>query len=296
MNRRTFLYLSGVAVAATTTISATALLKEDKKIQKRANPSDFDQPVLKGIAYGINAPNPHNTQAWKFEILSDHELLFYVDETRILPATDPTTRQIHIGCGCFLECSKIGMTLEGYDTQIDYFPDSETDYSVDRIGQVPIAKVTYVPKSKMKVDPLAQHLFDRKTSRLNYSDAPISESDFEGIQQLTHPIGSEIQLITNSDRLQTLLPILSEGMNVETYTYNTHEESRKWFRENDDRIEMERDGINLPGNGLKGLKKWIAERQLKGLPTDKWHSEKLNEYSLNAHEKRVIKFVSDPNW
>ena len=56
----------------------------------------FAQPVMKAIALGINAPNSHNTQAWKFRVLDDFEMQLYVDEKRLLPATDPPARQIHI--------------------------------------------------------------------------------------------------------------------------------------------------------------------------------------------------------
>ena len=70
-------------------------------------------------------------------------------------------------------------------------------------------------------------------------------------------------------------------MLVETTTFRTHEESRLWFRENDEKIALRRDGINLPGNGVKGIKKWIAERQLSGLKTKDWHDKKNNEYCLS---------------
>jgi hypothetical protein len=37
---------------------------------------------MRAIAYGIQAPNPHNTQAWRFEPLSDSEALVFIDERR----------------------------------------------------------------------------------------------------------------------------------------------------------------------------------------------------------------------
>jgi len=38
-----------------------------------------DAPISRGIAYGLNAPNPHNTEAWKFKNISDLETLVYLD-------------------------------------------------------------------------------------------------------------------------------------------------------------------------------------------------------------------------
>jgi hypothetical protein len=40
---------------------------------------------MRAIAWGIQAPNPHNTQAWKFRLVSDTEALLYLDERRLLP-------------------------------------------------------------------------------------------------------------------------------------------------------------------------------------------------------------------
>src|SRR6266496_1721233 len=81
-----------------------------------------ETPILQAITYGIHAPNPHNTQAWKFELTSDTEALLYIDERRLLPVTDPPARQIHIGAGCCIETLAIGMSGRGYETDVEYLP------------------------------------------------------------------------------------------------------------------------------------------------------------------------------
>mgnify|MGYP000524808187 CR=1 FL=1 len=40
-----------------------------------------------------------------------------------------------------------------------------------------------------------------------------------------------IELINDSKKLKELLSTLANGMNVETNTFRTHDESIKWFRE-----------------------------------------------------------------
>src|SRR5262245_3624691 len=79
-------------------------------------------PILQAITYGARAPNPHNTQAWKIEPLSNLENVLYLDEHRLLPVTDPSTREIHIGAGCFLESLATGMSGQGYVTNIELLP------------------------------------------------------------------------------------------------------------------------------------------------------------------------------
>ena len=135
MNRRHFLIGSGILITAAS-FQQTFALSEQKEEQARPDPDSYKDICLKAIAWGLHAPNPHNTQAWKFQLLSENEFLFFADESRLLTATDPPARQIHIGCGCFLECMKEGMRSSGYESHIELFP--EGSYSFKDIGKKPL--------------------------------------------------------------------------------------------------------------------------------------------------------------
>lgn len=292
MDRRKFIISSG-ALITMATLSSYSLIELEKNSSKdkikRPNPSHFKDPILKAIAYGVSASNPHNTQAWKFKLISKEELLLFVDPTRILPETDPTTRQIHIGCGCFLETASIGMTKEGFSSQIEYFP--EGNYKISQLGTLPVAKLTLKKKANVVSSSLNNVLLQRKTSRLQFSGAIISDSTWNSILKLIGNKHNKIQLFTEVGFLNKIKPILSEGMKTESYTYRTNEESRKWFRENDDRIKSERDGINLSGNGIRGIKKWFAEKKLKGLNAKEWNNKITIDYTLKSHYKKVASFL-----
>ena len=58
---------------------------------------------LDALSYAILAPNPHNRQPWWFELVDDDKVDVYADLDRLLPETDPMSRQITIGFGCMLE-------------------------------------------------------------------------------------------------------------------------------------------------------------------------------------------------
>jgi hypothetical protein len=62
-------------------------------LNKRPRVERLATPIDKAIALGCNAPNPHNSQAWKLRNTSDLQTVLYVDEARVLPATDPLTRK-----------------------------------------------------------------------------------------------------------------------------------------------------------------------------------------------------------
>lgn len=263
----------------------TFALTEQKDEKQRPNPDSYEDICLKAIAWGLHAPNPHNTQAWKFQIISENEFLFFADERRLLTATDPPARQIHIGCGCFLECMKEGMRSSGFETNIELFP--EGGYSFDDIGKKPLARIRF-QKAENLANPLAPFIKARSSSRLLYEEDKLSTEEINEL--LTHRENdqNEIRFITQSSELDKLLPILYKGMEVETFTHLTHEESRKWFRQNDEKIAEKRDGINLPGNGTKGILKWLAERQLKDLDEKTWHNEKANQMFLKKHKEKVL--------
>jgi hypothetical protein len=144
MDRRNFIIKSGTVITATALLGMIGCAPEKlmlgtNKKAKRPSGDDFTQPILKAIAIGVNTANPHNTQPWKFRILNETKAVMYVDETRLLPATDPPARQIHIGCGCFLETLRIGCTAWGYRSYIDVLP--EGAYSFEEIGKKPLAVI-----------------------------------------------------------------------------------------------------------------------------------------------------------
>ncbi len=113
-----------------------------------------ETPIMRGAGYGILAPNPHNTQAWRIRPVSATQLLLYVDERRLLPETDPPARQIHIGCGCFIETLAVGMSAHGYATSVDYLP--EGSHGRAEAGRKPVARITLREAPAGPADDLAE--------------------------------------------------------------------------------------------------------------------------------------------
>ena len=122
-------------------MAGTETDRNSEPLNKRPRVESLATPIDKAIALGCNAPNPHNSQAWKLRNASDLQTVLYVDEVRVLPATDPLTRQIHVGCGCFIETLSVGATSMGFGTTVESFP--EGMYGLDEVGKKPVARVTH---------------------------------------------------------------------------------------------------------------------------------------------------------
>src|SRR5258708_3163349 len=82
MERRKFLLATGTVVTAAMLFCVAGVAEigtgdaiKDAK-GRRLDPDKFHEPILKALAFGLNPPNPHNTQAWKFKIINETEALF----------------------------------------------------------------------------------------------------------------------------------------------------------------------------------------------------------------------------
>ncbi len=296
MERRDFIVKTGQVMTVAMFMSAFGSSKllasplsdieyaDKKNKDKRPNPSDFEQPILKAIAIGVNAPSPHNTQSWKFKILNDNEMLFYVDENILLPATDPPSRQIHIGAGCFIETLVIGISSFGYETNIEYFPKGYN--SSNDFGVKPVAKIS-LTKRELSEHSLAKQIYKRQTNRREYKGNIITQTEFNNIEKLIGNSHSKMIFINDEKEMKVYFDVFYKGFEIESKTFKTNEETRHLFRYSEKERAEKRDGISIPQMGFKGIMKWLAENSLDKGNKEKWHSEK----SINLSLKSVLKGI-----
>lgn len=278
-----FMSLSGEGKLLATPFSSLTNTDKNNK-DKRPKLADFKLPILKAIALGVNAPSPHNTQSWKFKILNDNEMLFYVDENILLHATDPPSRQIHIGAGCFIETLAIGATTFGYQAEVDYFPEGYN--AASDFGFKPVAKISLINK-EISEHPLAKQIYKRQTNRRKYKGNIITQNEFSSIEKLMDNTYSEMTFINNEKEMDAYFDIFKRSFEIESRTFRTNEETRNMFRYSEEERAEKRDGISIPQVGFKGIMKWLAESSLDGGNPEKWHSEK----SINLSLKSVFKGI-----
>jgi hypothetical protein len=303
MDRRSFIIKSGTFISASTLLSLFGCAPEklilgSEKKAKRPSSDDFSQPILMAIAIGVNTANPHNTQAWKFKVVSDTKAIMYVDETRLLPATDPPARQIHIGCGCFLETLRIGSTSFGYQSYIDLLPDGQ--YPFDEIGTKPIAFIE-LKKEKTKRDELYEHIFTRRTNRSKYHPGKFEEGTIEKLIAYTSPKASRILFKDSDLDMQKLNDMCFEAMKIEVTTYRTMEENRIWLRRNQKIAADKRDGIDLKSNGMGDIPRFFSEKLAKADAPKYAHKEKYQNMFFKSFSEKlssssaVAYFVTENN-
>src|SRR6056297_519757 len=76
-------------------------------------PAESD-PRRVALAYALLAPNAHNIQPWLLDLREPDTVLLHVDRQRLLPHTDPYSRQILISQGTFLGLLRMAAAEQGY--------------------------------------------------------------------------------------------------------------------------------------------------------------------------------------
>jgi len=249
-------------------------------MNKRPRVEQLATVIDKAIALGCNAPNPHNSQAWKLRNTSALETVLYVDEARLLPATDPQTRQIHVGCGCFIETLAVGATSMGFGTTVESFP--EGTYGLDEVGKKPVARITLTPGAEHQPDALSDYIYARQTNRRpSNGGAPVSDEQFAEITQSVRESDVEVIGINDRAQMEPILKIFDRGMVIESGTRRLYEETRVWFRFNERERAEKRDGLSLPQMGTVGPSVRLLEWYLKHGDPRRWYSKR----SVNAGRK-----------
>jgi hypothetical protein len=254
--------------------------RSSDQLSKRPRVDASTTPIDRAIAYGCNAPNPHNTQAWKLRNVSDVQTVLYVDEARVLPATDPPARQIHIGCGCFIETLAVGASTMGYGTTVEAFP--EGLYRLDEVGRKPVARITLTEKPNTGPDDLAGYIYARQTNRRAFEDTPVSDDEFAELARSVADDRVQFVGVNNRERMEPLLATFEKAMVIECEARRLFEETRIWFRFSEKERAQKRDGLSLPQTGITGwLRLWLLEWYLKRGDPERWH----NKRSVGAYLK-----------
>ncbi len=200
------------------------------------------EPRRKALSYALLAPNPHNRQPWLVDLAEPGVVTLYVDRAKVLPHTDPTSRQITIGLGCFLELMRMAASHDGQRVTITPFPDGEDAAGLDAR---PVARAVFDADPTVTPDPLFAQVLDRRSTKEPYDTSrPLPADVLQALAVATHArFGGTVDL-TEVAKWRALT---REALRIEIETPHTYRESVDLFRIGRAEVDASPDGIDFTG-------------------------------------------------
>jgi nitroreductase len=250
MNRRNFLKTiggSGIVLAASAAGLTQCDQMPDEVLAAWKNPASDLEMREWVLSYALLAPNPHNMQAWIADLRQADRITLYADKDRLLPHTDPFSRQVMIGQGTFMELLVIAATQKGYTADISLFPKGAPDPSQLDISAVPIAHIDFSKHPVSTPDPLFAEVLNRHSNKQGYTEKRLSTAHMQTLTDSALMKAQSVQLFNNEVDVTPLRDFARDAMMIEIETPRTLRESVVRTRIGADEIRKHRDGIDLHG-------------------------------------------------
>ncbi len=240
--RKTLAILGGGVVTAAAGIGYTVTRRPTDAIRPWADAGGYGDPRMNALSYAVLSPNPHNRQPWMVDLKTPGQVALYVDTTRLLPHTDPFSRQIVIGLGCFLETLRIAASHDGYDVQFDLFPDGDMGDALDN-RRVAVARF----EKGGTPDPLFAYVMDRRSQKEPFDlNRPVADAILPRLEAACIN-GTAPGSTNDTDVVQTLRDLSNEALLIEIETPHTYKESVDLFRIGRKEVNANPDGIDFSG-------------------------------------------------
>ncbi|HSB98983.1 MAG TPA: twin-arginine translocation pathway signal protein, partial [Burkholderiaceae bacterium] len=219
-------------------------------------PSPSEPDVRRWIlAHAILAPHSHNLQSWLVDLRTPGEMLLRCDLARLLPQTDPFSRQIMMSHGTFIELLDIAARERGQRAEVTLFP--EGPFDPDKLDARPVARVRLVSDAAVARDALFAQILRRHTNRNAYDAArAVPPAAWQAMAAAVRPYPLRFGFVgaDQSAALQRHRAIAAEAWRIELTTPAAILESFKVLRVGAAEVARHRDGLTL----MDPLAVWLA--------------------------------------
>ncbi len=301
MHRRNFIRLvgGGVVIAAGTALAGCSRAYPPEAIAAWNGPGAEADARRWILGYAILAPHSHNLQSWQADLRTPGEITLRCDPTRLLPETDPFSRQIMMSHGTFLELLDIAARERGLRADIALFPEGE--YGPERIDGRPVARIRLVPDAGVAKDPLFAQILARRTNREAYDlQRPVPPAAWQAMsaaaagQPALHfgQVGADAAPLIARHRA-----IAAEAWRIELVTPRTMMESYKVLRVGAAEIAQHRDGLSLMDPMVVAMARvGLFDRSKAPAPDDFAVTSQIEDFNAKlASTPGFLWIVSDGN-
>jgi len=285
MDRRHFLRMAGggaIAAATATTVSGCSSALPPEAIAAWQGPGDEPDVRRWILAHAILAPHSHNLQSWLVDLSAPDEITLFIDRSRLLPETDPFSRQMMMSQGTFLELLDLAAKQKGLRADVALFPQGV--FAPTTVDARPTARIRLVPDAEVKPDALWSHIFLRRTNREAYEARDPAADALQAITASTAGQAVRTGFVGRSqpELLQQHRRIAMEAWRIELVTPRTVMESIKVLRVGPTEIARHRDGISLNDPMVRALAAvGLFDRSKAPTPDDTSTTTQIQDFNAN---------------
>ncbi|MEM9852961.1 MAG: twin-arginine translocation pathway signal protein [Pseudomonadota bacterium] len=245
LSRRKTLALmgGGFIVAAGGGLASTLMRTPQTAAAPWQQAGAYDDPRMRALSWAILAPNPHNQQPWLVDLSEPSAATLFVNQEKLLPHTDPFSRQITIGLGCFLEVLRMAALAEGFETQVALFPEGS---DVDALDGRPVARIVFAATNATR-EPLFEHVLARRSLKEPFdTERPVEAASLTALERAALP-GARVGTSADPAFIAEFRDLTTEALTIELMTPHTFKESVDVMRIGARASDAQPDGIDLTG-------------------------------------------------
>ena len=254
MNKRQFLRITGgglITAATLGSLAACSSAMPPEAVAAWQPPADMDIRRW-ALSHALLAPHAHNLQSWLVDIDTPDTIVLRMDLSRLLPETDPWSRQLVISQGTFVELLDLAAKEKGYRAEIEMVPEGEFDDKAP--DSRPTARIRLVRDAAVQSDPLFAHIFQRHTHRGLYESRVPNATARQTLADSVKGFPVQLGVVTADEAsMQQHRQIAMDAWRIEMQTPRTLLESYKVLRVGPQEIAQHRDGISINTPMVRGL-------------------------------------------
>jgi hypothetical protein len=282
MDRRSLLRIAGggVIAAALAPVAGCSSALPPEALAAWRGPGDEPDVRRWILAHAILAPHSHNLQSWLVDLSVPDQITLRIDRERLLPQTDPLSRQMMMSQGTFIELLDQAAREKGLRADIALFPDGV--FGPASVDDRPIARIRLIPDASVRRDPLFAQVFLRRTNREAYAPQVPSAEARRAIEQATAAPGVRVGFVTSDEPalIAQHRRIALEAWRIELTTPRTLLESYRVLRIGPAEIAAHRDGISLNDPLVRALTQvGLFDRSVAPAPGDRAITRQIDDFS-----------------
>jgi len=248
LERRRFIRVLGGGVVLAAGVSAAGCSTDYPSAAIAPWQGPGNEPDLRRwiLGYAILAPHSHNLQSWLVDLRTPDEIVLRCDLDRLLPETDPFSRQIMMSHGTFLELLDLAARERGQRAEITLFP--EGVFGLDKPDGRPVARIRLTADATVAKDPLFAQILKRRTNRNVYDPArPVPDAAWQAMAEAVQPYPLRFGYSgpAQGDEMKQHRAIANEAWRIELTTPRAMLESFKVLRVGAAEVAEHRDGLSL---------------------------------------------------